>query len=282
MIKWNLSSHENNNITLIHEREKTIDEMQEKINEIEHLDGMEKMFHQLESKLENLIERKLDEKMVTINKVKESIVQEVKSNNDCFEQKLDNVIQNNKSFAQASASSGSPLVPDFRSIMNEAKNQELNEENDKKARASNIIIHGLPESVSADKDDVKKLNEEYVGELLRTLNLTMSHKSVYRLGKPDTSKKRPIKLVMNNEVDKQNVMNNLKNLKDVELFRGVSVTEDYTASERNMIRNMVEDAKAKNSKEEPDSRYKWKVRGTPKNGLCLKRLPKQRNAQQPK
>ena len=64
---------------------------------------------------------------------------------------------------------------------------------------------------------------------------------------------------MNNEVDKQNVMNNLENFKDVELFRGVSVTEDYTASERNMIRNMVEDAKAKNSKEEPDSRYKWKV-----------------------
>ena len=57
-------SHGNNNITLIHEREKTIDEMQEKINEIEHLDGMDKMFHQLESKLENLIERKLDEKMV--------------------------------------------------------------------------------------------------------------------------------------------------------------------------------------------------------------------------
>ena len=118
-------SHENNNITLIHEREKTIDEMQEKISEIEHLDGMEKMFHQLESKLGNLIERKLDEKMVTINKVKESIVQEVKSNNDCFEQKLDNVIQNNKSFAHASASSGSPLVPD----------QELNEENDKKRHA---------------------------------------------------------------------------------------------------------------------------------------------------
>ena len=45
---------------------------------------------------------------------------------------------------------------------------------------------------------------------------------------------------------------------------------------------MVEDAKAKNSKEEPDLRYKWKVRGTPKNGLFLKRLPKQRNAQQPK
>ena len=151
--------------------------------------------------------------------------------------------------------------------MNEAKNQELNEENDKKASASNIIIHGLRKSVSADKDDVKKLNEEYVGELLRTLNLTMSHKSVYRLGKPDTSKKRPIKLVMNNEVDKQNVMNNLKNLKDDELFRRVSVTEDYTASERNMIRNMVEDAKAKNSKEEPNSRYKWKVRGTPKNGF---------------
>ena len=37
-------SHENNKITLIHERETTIDEMQEKINEIEHLDGMEKCF----------------------------------------------------------------------------------------------------------------------------------------------------------------------------------------------------------------------------------------------
>ena len=80
-----LRSQENNNITLIHERERTIDELQGKMNKNETLNGMERMFHQLESKLESLIELKLDEKMETIKKVNETIVQEVKPNNDCAE-----------------------------------------------------------------------------------------------------------------------------------------------------------------------------------------------------
>ena len=71
-------------------------------------------------------------------------------------------------------------------------------------------------------------------------------------------------------------MGKLKNLKDQEGIRGLSVTEDYTVAERHMIKNWSDKAKENNNKESPDSVYVWKVRGTPKNGLRLKKLLKQK------
>ena len=42
---------------------------------------------------------------------------------------------------------------------------------------------------------------------------------------------------MNNEAEKQQIMECLKNLKGKEEFRGLSVTDDYTVTERQMIKN---------------------------------------------
>ena len=99
-----------------------------------------------------------------------------------------------------------------------------------------------------------------------------------RLRKRDPGKKRPIKLVMNSEEEKNEIMINLRKLKDVDSFRGLSVTHDYTLAERQQIKEFSQQAKEKNENEPLDSKYCWRVRGDPKNGLTLKKLPKSRPA----
>ena len=84
-------------------------------------------------------------------------------------------------------------------------------------------------------------------------------------------KKRAIKVKLPNTAIKQKIMNNLKNLKD-KGYNRISITDDYTVTERKIIKDFVEKAKEANSNESPDSENIWVVRGCPKNGLFLKRL----------
>ena len=73
-------------------------------------------------------------------------------------------------------------------------------------------------------------------------------------------------------------MANLSNLKGQEEFKGISITCDYTIRERQMIREKANEAKSNNDNEPLNSKYIWRVRGTPKNGLTIKKFLKQRPA----
>ena len=79
---------------------------------------------------------------------------------------------------------------------------------------------------------------------------------------------------MNIEADKHSVMANLRKLKDKDKYKGVSVTDDHTIKDRNLIREWAEKAKSANLAEPAESLYEWKVRGSPKNGLRLKKFRK--------
>ena len=78
---------------------------------------------------------------------------------------------------------------------------------------------------------------------------------------------------MNSEEDKDKVLNNLKALKDKPLYKAISITADYTYSERQLVRNYRERANQRNDEETANqTNYIWRVRGTPKNGLSLMRF----------
>ena len=63
------------------------------------------------------------------------------------------------------------------------------------------------------------------------------------------------------------VMANLNKLRGTEdEFGKISITCDYTKTERDEIKNMLDKAKEKTAK---DNNYIYKVRGDPKNGLRL-------------
>ena len=223
--------------------------------------------------------------------LKESLLTEVEKNNKALEEKINEVVSTNKSFADAvtnsetSAAQTAPRDPpthDFRAIIRAEHNEQLAEETEKKSRSGNLVIHGFPESISTDKNEAKHHDEEFVGTFLKDLGLQIEYRSTFRLGKKnDTSErsKRPIKVTMNSDQEKDRVMANLKELKGKDKYKGISVTDDHTIKDRNTIKEWVEKAKSANANEAEDSIYEWKVRGSPKNGMCLKKLKKRITAE---
>jgi hypothetical protein len=170
-----------------------------------------------------------------------------------------------------------PAMTDFRTIIKETQNEQINEANDQKVRARNLIIHGVQDDSNVDQATRKNDDQAFVQSLLLTITLNdLPYKSLQRIGKPQPDRKRPLMLVLNNELDKEKILQNLTKLKDQMKFKGVSVTEDYTIAERKMLTEWKEKAKAKNTEEDPESNFIWRVRGTPKNGLTLKKFQKQK------
>ena len=95
-----------------------------------------------------------------------------------------------------------------------------------------------------------------------------------RLGKREETKSRPIKIIMKSVEDKSFIMGNLGRLQNAPAeFKKISVTDDYTAEERQIIKNKLNEARNK-TEAEGNSVYVYKDRGTPKNGLILKRFKK--------
>ena len=155
----------------------------------------------------------------------------------------------------------------FRAIMMATKNEELAEEAEKKRRECNLIIHGKEENGDDDKLFVQNLNKQIsVG--------SVKINQVVRVGEIKANKIRPIKVVLSSLDEKNKVLYSMKNLKGNELYKGISVTDDYTVNEREIIREFVKKAKEENEKEDKDSNYIWRVRGCPKDGLTIKRLTK--------
>ena len=161
----------------------------------------------------------------------------------------------------------------FRDIARMAKLEELEEENQKRLRQNNIVIHGKKENETTTSGS----DEEFVNALLKELCVgAVKAKFMVRIGKIENGKARPLKVTFHNENDKVKVLDNLKQLKGKSEFGGISIKEDFTISERNLVKEYVQKANEKNQNEPVDSEYVWRVRGSPKNRLFLKKVMKER------
>ena len=160
-----------------------------------------------------------------------------------------------------------PMIENFRTIMMATKNEELAEIRDKKERSKNLIIHGREESEDNQADTA------FVQKFIQAVGSSYIPKTLMRIGRTE-NRKRPIKVVLQSNEERDNLLNNLRNLKGNNDFKGISITEDYTIAEREIIKEYNRDAKEKNAAEPENSNYIWRVRGTPKNGLIIKRFTK--------
>ena len=150
------------------------------------------------------------------------------------------------------------------------RNAELVEKQEQEKRANNIIMYGVEEDHVGDKESEIAKDKEFVDSFLETINVRAKPKQVVRLGTKAPGKRRPIKLIMNNTGDKTEVMSNLNRLRNSgDVWNGISVREDYTAEERELIRQMSDEAKRRNRAEKVSH---WKVRGTPKMGLKIVKI----------
>ena len=162
---------------------------------------------------------------------------------------------------------GDAKVPDLRSIMLNQKNEELLEQSDRRNRAQNLIMHGK-------KDESPDGDERFVNAFLTQVGCEKANlKSMKRIGSNQPDKVRPILVQLKNEEEKTRIMNNLRKLKDIQIFTGISITDDYTLAEREMIKTYRMKAKELNN-ENINSDTIIRVRGSPKNGLFLKKIKK--------
>ena len=127
------------------------------------------------------------------------------------------------------------------------KNEELAEETETKKRSNNLIIHGK-EEVEVNDDKL------FVDNLIKELQISaIAIKQVERIGqKSDTSStmKRPMKVILKNEEERDKVLSNLMNLKGKTLYKGISFTPDYTQNERLLIKEFHKKAKLKSTEED--------------------------------
>ena len=90
------------------------------------------------------------------NVIKVSLLQQVHENNKKMEEKLNQVMTENKSYADTLKKNlferdnqSNAGCSDFRSIIKENKNDELITETERQLRVTNIIIHGVGEEIEA-------------------------------------------------------------------------------------------------------------------------------------
>ena len=188
---------------------------------------------------------------------------------EAAETKFNNVIDQNKSYADSIKNNLE--ASNLETIIKTTKNDELNQEKERERRSANVIVYGINE-VSGNQSDPKEYDKNFINSFLDTIGITTRPKQIIRLGKPNENNKRPVKLVMNNSADKDNIMARLVNLKNAEeTYRSLSVRDDHTTEERELIKEWVKKAEEKNKQENTEQ---WKVRGSPKNGLRLVKITK--------
>ena len=205
--------------------------------------------NEVESKLTNLIEAKLGEK---IDAVSNTNPEETKKQEETFAKVL--------------------AVPaEIKKMIKEVKNDEKVEDTEMEKRSKNFIIHGAAE-IGEDAEEIKKNDEQYIKDILNKIGVTTDFESVTRLGKPNEKRQRTIKIAMKTSSDKDSVLGNLSKLKGTEEdFGKISITSDYTKTERDQIKAMSEKAKVQSA---TDKDRVYKVRGDPKNGLKIVSFPR--------
>ena len=130
-------------------------------------------------------------------------------------------------------------------------------------RRKNVIIYGMKEEEGLNYDE----DEMQVLSFLESINARSRPRKTYRLGVRDKNKVRPVKLVMINEDEKNEVLQKFRLVSSN--YSRLYVKDDYSTDERQKIKSYVEEAKKRNSTE---TTLRWTVRGSPRTKLYLKRI----------
>jgi len=232
----------------------------------------------LKSKVHKLKEKSIDRHTVTYLEEKvHQKMEEIGTNlkDSILKEMNDKVIQNVKSYAEATKPSST--TNDLKTIVHEARNEELIEANNRKARANSIIIHGIQETNS---DDAENKDQTFVNSLINVVKARVDVKQSLRIGTFDTEKNRPLKVAFKNESQKSSFMSNLSALKNIAEYKKISITEDLTQAERSLFKEWSTKAREKNDSEPVESNVVWRVRGSSKNGWRLMKFNKKDQRQQ--
>ena len=139
-------------------------------------------------------------------------------------------------------------------------------------RRNNIIIHRMVES-AADKEDQKRADDrKEILSMFKVLGVNCESsdiRRVFRLGK-ESANNRPLLVELKEATTKNLILESLFKLKHAEeKIRRVSVTHDMTKTEREQCRELVKEAKEKQTNDQ-SGEWIYKVKGIPGNMRIVK------------
>lgn len=241
--------------------------------------SMEKKLNDDQEKITKMIEQKFEEKF---NQIEEK-----------FDSKFKAVIEQQGRLPTEikSAWSKQPeMKPQkIRVIMQETLAKQEREKVEQEQRENNIILFRVEESTEVKADDRvqedKNFVDEFCQEGLLLVDNEVTIKNVIRLGPKPTKEKpnpRPLKVILEDKTDKIQIFRRLRHLPEADKkFKSISVSHDYSAESRRIIKEKIKEAKAIDGDDAKDfvylvrgsasdiriqkKRKKAKVRGTEEN-----------------
>ena len=136
----------------------------------------------------------------------------------------------------------------------------------------NLIIHGVKETMIKTKEEIDHDDKDYVECRMKDMEIKVNILKIERLGQFTREKEvkqqyRPLKINLENEEMKMQVLQNLTKLKGL----NIKITEDLTREERRTMEKWRKYADQKNE-EEGNETFKWRVRGSPRSRVYLKKV----------
>lgn len=149
-------------------------------------------------------------------------------------------------------SSMNPLVANpCETIMTEIKEREI--------RSKNFIIVGIPEPVSANRDQRMNMDTQEVVKVVKTISIDCEPERVIRLGKYNPSKTRPLKVCLKSSELAMSILRN----KDKIICDHVKVFSDQTPQQQ-AYRNNLKDELKRQSKNGINNLTIKYIKGIPK------------------
>ena len=269
----------------LNQKIKTLDEHQKSLRSL--LEERENSLHEAEAKLVSLeqIGDSPSNGEINVEQLINSRFDKIiKHLDDIIEKKLGANVLSNQASTSASTSGEtktlysavvgvqpSTATSNAAASLITSRNAEIIEKQEQEKRVNNMIIYGISEQRVDDNISIQDHDTEFMSNFLEAIDANVTPKQIIRLGKETTGRNRPLKVTMKCQEDKTAVMTSLNKLKNAdESLRSISVRDDYTIEERQLIKTIAEEAKRKN---EAENVTHWKVRGTPKNGLRVVKVP---------
>ena len=207
-------------------------------------------------------------------------IQSVTTRLDTLETKLDKLINKDGVATESNRPTYASIAKDhiekqeatIKKFM-QSERESREEDRWKNSTKCNIIVHNLGENKDEDKQEQREGDKDYVDEVVSLrMGLKVDIVSVERIGaRTDemfrTKRWRPLKVTLKNEEEKNQIMASVYKLGKWD-FR---VTDDFSKKERETIKEWHQKAKEKTNKEK-DQSYVWKVRGSPRTKLYLKKI----------
>lgn len=138
----------------------------------------------------------------------------------------------------------------------------VNEISAREKKRKNIIVFNAPEPKLETAEKNSEADNNFICNLFNLINPDVRPLLVHRLGISNPSKIRPVKIALNSEQDVFSILKNTNKLKNVPLYKGISVTNDKTKRQTDYFKKVTStlDERIKNGE---NLRIKY-VKGIPK------------------